>query len=84
MNHMWLTPIVWLVIGTIMIWQNKSRMSLVSAGVMIGVAATILTEAYLPLAINVAAYFWQALGLGWFMVLFGGLALGMIWAFDRW
>lgn len=53
-------------------------------GVMIGWATTGLMESYMPLMINAAAYFWQALGLGWFMVLFGGLALGMILVFDRW
>ena len=27
---------------------------------------------------------YQFIGLGWFMAFVGGLALGMIWVFDRW
>ncbi len=49
-----------------------------------GVTVGWATESYVPLMLNAAAYFWQMIGLGWFMFIFGSLALGMIWIFDRW
>ncbi len=88
MNHPdWLLPLVWLVTATIMIWQSRSRTSLILAGIMVGVAIAILTDAYLPALIRHIdfAYQWfNFIGLGWFMFFVGGLALGMIWVFDRW
>lgn len=75
-------PLIFLVSGASMLWPTKSRWSNIMGGVLIGAASMLLIEAHLPRLVNMALG--QVLGLGWFVVLFGGLAAVMIVIFDRW
>lgn len=79
-----IVPLIWLGAGLSMLRPTRSRGSNIMGGVLIGAASMTLLNAYLPVMVRVAWQSWQVLGLGWFVAIFGGLALGMIWAFDRW
>jgi hypothetical protein len=83
---MTIMAIFWLALAALVIWQNKSRSSLVWAGVIIGWASWALMDTFMPLFAQVlggAFGAFQALGLGGFMLLVGGITVVMIWALDR-
>lgn len=83
----WLLPLVWLVTAAIMIWQNKSRMSLVLAGIMIGWASWILMDAFMPFFMQQVSWAFQwfnVVGLTGFMLIVGSFTAVLLWVFDRW
>jgi hypothetical protein len=78
---------IFLLTAVVMIWQNKSRSSLVLAGIQLGWATAFLLEMYGPLIVRSLSWAWdtyQVIGFGGFMLIFGGMAMIMLWVFDRW